>query len=50
MNLDKINRQMYMRPNSNTILAAPANTTGGAKGIVAGIYLDFIIFFFLEST
>jgi solute carrier family 25 (mitochondrial citrate transporter), member 1 len=35
MNLDKINR-LYMRPNNNNILAAPANTTGGAKGIVAG--------------
>jgi hypothetical protein len=41
MNLDKINR-LYMRPNNNNILAAPANTTGGAKGIVAGIYIEYL--------
>jgi hypothetical protein len=42
MSLDKVNRH-YMRPNNSIILAAPANTTGGAKGIVAGIYHEFFL-------
>lgn len=35
MTLDKNNKR-FIRPNSDNILAAPANATGGLKGIVAG--------------
>jgi solute carrier family 25 citrate transporter 1 len=30
------NQKLYKRPNSENMLAAPANATGGLKGIVAG--------------
>ena len=41
MTLDKNNKR-FIRPNSDNILAAPANATGGLKGIVAGIFLYYL--------
>ena len=35
MNLDS-KRQMFKRPNSEQIFGAPAQATGGIKGVIAG--------------
>ncbi len=45
MNYDRI-ASIYRRPNSELIFAAPAQTTGGLKGIVAGKYTCKMIFWF----
>jgi hypothetical protein len=36
-------RKLFKRPNNDQMLAAPAQTTGGLKGIIAGLNINLVI-------
>jgi hypothetical protein len=40
MNIDK--RILFGRPNNEKIFAAPAQTTGGLKGIIVGKFFELL--------